>query len=89
MDPLGAQPTITEAKDLPRWDADQSTLRSPIQIPADSTASPYSTSPFPVRRDLNQKIAFWQVVYHFLTNRKVILYALTSGYFIKKCAMWI
>ena len=59
MDSLGAQPTITEAKDLPRWDADQSTLRSPIQIPADSTASPYSTSPFPVRRDLNQKIAFW------------------------------
>lgn len=61
MDPLGAQPSIIEAKDLPRWDADQSSFISPLRIPADSTASPYSTSPFPFRRDLNQKIAFWQV----------------------------
>ena len=58
MDPLGAQPSITEAKDLPRWDADQSSIRLTV---ADSTASPYSSSPFPVRRDLNRKIAFWQV----------------------------
>ena len=57
MDPLGVTATIVDALSLPRW--------SSIPVPAyENPAMPESDTsrtqtPFPVRQDLNAKVALW------------------------------
>ncbi len=57
MDPLGARPTTVDLGEVTRWGASQAD--SPI--PSDPSALPnaHVISPFPVREDLNQKVALW------------------------------
>ena len=57
MDLLGARPEFMEAGSLPRWSASQ-----PDTLPElDPLALPnaHVINPFPVRDDLNSKIALW------------------------------
>lgn len=56
MDPLGVTAPIADALSLPRW--------SSIPVPAYESATPPASSrrtenPFPVRQDLNSKVALW------------------------------
>ena len=60
MDPLGVTAPIVDALSLPRW--------SSTPVPAyENGGSPASSgrtqNPFPIRRDLNSKVALWCVFY--------------------------
>lgn len=56
MDPLGVTAPIVDALSLPRW--------SCIPVPAYENVMPPASSrridnPFPVRQDINSKVALW------------------------------
>ena len=56
MDPLGASTVIVDALSLPRW--------SSTPVPCYAAPLPDTKrigSPFPVRQDLNSKVALWLV----------------------------
>ena len=57
MDPLGARPQVVDIGDVLRWGAVQPETPSPIS-PADKTPT-HVISPFPMREDLNDKVALW------------------------------
>ena len=57
MDPLGARPQVVDIGDVLRWGAVQSETPPPIS-PADKTPT-HVISPFPMREDLNDKVALW------------------------------
>ena len=57
MDPLGARPSTVDATALPRWGS------IPLPSPPVPTSGPlpnaHVISPFPIREDLNSKVALW------------------------------
>lgn len=56
-DLLGARPSIAEAVGLPRWNT---TSPGPLQpMDPESVPNAHVINPFPVRDDLNSKIALW------------------------------
>lgn len=65
MDPLGAKPQTMDLKDVVRWGAtepaDPPTVDSSRQLP-----NAHVISPFPVREDLNNKIALWYALAHLI-----------------------
>ena len=59
MDPLGARPEIVQAMELVRWNE---TLRGETTLPQlSSLPNAHVITPFPIREDLNGKIALWWV----------------------------
>lgn len=57
MDPLGARPEIVQAMELVRWNE---TLRGETTLPQlSSLPNAHVITPFPIREDLNGKIALW------------------------------
>ena len=56
-DPLGTRPQFTEARSVPRWGASRAeTLR---ELDRQALPNAHVISPFPVREDLNDKVALW------------------------------
>lgn len=58
MDPLGARPTTVDLCELTRWGAAQEQPTAPLDL-SDSLPNAHVISPFPIREDLNQKVALW------------------------------
>ena len=56
-DLLGARPQFTEAQALPRWSSTQA--GSLPELDPQSVPNAHVISPFPLREDLNEKIALW------------------------------
>lgn len=56
MDPLGVTASIADALSLPRW---SSTPVPAYEIMSQPTSSRRTATPFPVREDLNAKVALW------------------------------
>jgi len=60
MDPLGARPDTVEGSSIARWNT--SDPEGPPPNVEDSVLpNAYTISPFPMREDLNGKIAVWYV----------------------------
>lgn len=57
MDPLGAKPPTCDVSELQPW-GDGDPEGSP-PFPEGSLPKAHKTSPFPVREDLNKKVAIW------------------------------
>lgn len=58
MEPLGARPQTVEGNSLPRWSKMEIDM---VASEASGRTYPnaHSTTPFPIREDLNTKIALW------------------------------
>ena len=57
MDPLGARPQVVDIGDVLRWGAVNPETPPPLS-PRDREPV-HVISPFPVREDLNDKVALW------------------------------
>lgn len=57
MDPLGARPQVVDIGDVLRWGAVSPETPPPLS-PRDREPV-HVISPFPVREDLNDKVALW------------------------------
>ena len=57
MDLLGARPVLAEALSLPRWS--ETSPEPPQPLDLESLPNAHIINPFPVRDDLNRKIALW------------------------------
>lgn len=58
MEPLGARPQTVEGNSLPRWSKTEVDVAA-SEATGKSYPGAHSTTPFPVREDLNEKIALW------------------------------
>ena len=56
-DLLGARPQFTEAKSLPRWSSSEPDILP--ELDPQTLSNAHVINPFPVREDLNDKIALW------------------------------
>lgn len=57
MDLLGARPEFVEAQSLPRWNSTHPS--APLELDQETLPNAHVINPFPVRDDLNSKIALW------------------------------
>jgi len=58
MDPLGVTAPIVDALSLPRWSSTPVPAYENAGSPANSART---QNPFPIRQDLNSKVALWCV----------------------------
>ena len=56
-DLLGARPEFTDAKSLPRWSSTEHEVLP--ELDPQTLPNAHVINPFPVRADLNDKIALW------------------------------
>ena len=56
-DLLGARPQFTDARSLPRWSSSEPDVLP--ELDPQTQPNTHVISPFPVREDLNSKIALW------------------------------
>ena len=58
MDPLGARPNIVDVDSIARWNTSDPE-GPPPNVDDSQLPSSHVISPFPVREDLNSKVALW------------------------------
>lgn len=58
MDPLGAKPNTVNVAEIPRWSSSEAE-GPPPNVDDSVLPNAHVISPFPVREDLNNKIALW------------------------------
>lgn len=58
MEPLGARPQTVEGNSLPRWSKTEVDM-AVSEATGRTYPNSHSTTPFPIREDLNEKIALW------------------------------
>lgn len=58
MDPLGARPVTVDIASIPRWNTFDPE-GPPPNVEDSVLPSAHVISPFPVREDLNNKVALW------------------------------
>ena len=66
MDPLGARPDTVDADGIERWgdvepESDPLTAAANTSVIGSELPCAHATPPFPVRADLNNKVAYWSV----------------------------
>lgn len=58
MEPLGARPQTVEGNSLPRWSKLEIDIAG-SEVSGRTYPHAHSTTPFPIRDDLNEKITLW------------------------------
>ena len=89
MDPLGARPDTVDADGIERW-GDTGTVSDPLTTAAATSSvlgselpCAHATPPFPMRVDLNHKVAYWSVSLGLLRVRS-LEYDLGDGFARKR-----